>query len=318
MISIIIPVYNGEKYICDIYANIKKANYDGEYEIIFINDGSKDRSAEILDKLSEEDSSVKVIHQQNKGVCVARNAGLDNASGEYICFLDVDDAIDVNYFKIFMDCIERENVEVAFCYMTPEAEEVNPDCLEYVFYNRNEALSDFLMRKFQIGVCGLLVARDVIAKNHLRFMEGYKYGEDLHMAWKIFNSVDRMVYIKAPLYIYKQNEGSTMTRIDASKLDAITIMDELERYFQATNEEFYPLFKQYATARNAWAILWQAVRFLDWKGFKEFLNLHDFKTEMKKLYSFPDVRVKLSATCFVFSTRIYYILVKMMVKNYRR
>lgn len=316
MVSIIIPVYNGEKYIRDIVDNILQLKYSS-YEIIFVNDGSKDGTSQVLEEVQAKIPSIKVIHQENKGVCAARNEGLANASGEYICFLDVDDAIDYSYLNILIENMEAANVDVAFCDMTPTPQEIDETNIPIKIYSRNEVLYDFLLRKFKIGVCGMVVSKKVIDANKLEFMVGYKYGEDLHMAWKIFNSVEKCMYIQLPLYVYKQNEGSAMTKIDESKLDAITIMDELEVYFKSTNPEFYPIFEKYGAARNAWAILWQAVRYLDYTSFMKFTKMHDFKAEFRKLLTFPDARVKVSSLCFIFSKTIYYYVVRVLTKNYR-
>ena len=316
MVSIIIPVYNGEKYIRGIVDNINHLRYSS-YEVIFINDGSTDNSAQVLREVQSEHSYITVIHQENRGVCAARNEGLANATGDYICFLDVDDAIDYSYLNVFIENMEKGNMDVAFCDMTPTPQEIELDNIPIKIYSRKEVLNDFLLRKFKIGVCGMLVSKKVIDDKQLAFMVGYKYGEDLHMAWKIFNSVERVMYIQAPMYVYRQNEGSAMTKIDKSKIDAITIMDELEGYFKENNPEFYPTFKKYGAARNAWAILWQAVRYLDYEAFVDFTELHDFSAELRKLITFPDIRVKLSSVCFVCSKAIYYYIVRILTKNYR-
>lgn len=316
MVSIIIPVYNGEKYIRNIVNNIHQLKYSS-YEIVFVNDGSQDSTAQVLEEVKTVYPSIKVIHQENKGVCAARNEGLANSSGDYICFLDVDDAIDYLYLNILIENMEAKNVDVAFCDMTPVPKEIDENHIPIKIYSRNDVLYDFLLRKFKIGVCGMVISKKVIDENGLSFMVGYKYGEDLHMAWKVFNSVERVMYIQLPLYVYKQNEGSAMTKIDESKLDAITIMDELEVYFKANNPEFYPIFKKYGASRNAWAILWQAVRYLDYSAFIDFTKMHDFRAEFRKLLTFPDVRVKVSSLCFIFSKTIYYYIVRILTKNYR-
>lgn len=100
MLSVIIPIYNGEKFIKRCYQSIINQSLEG-LEIIFVNDGSADNSANILHHIQANDSSVKVITQENKGVIVARRVGVDNATSNYVTFLDVDDfflADSLNHF----------------------------------------------------------------------------------------------------------------------------------------------------------------------------------------------------------------------------
>jgi glycosyltransferase involved in cell wall biosynthesis len=89
-ISIIIPVYNAENYLEECLLSISQQTF-GDFEILAINDGSTDRSLEILKKYQAKEPRLQVISQENKGVSAARNLGLDNAKGEYIAFVDADD-----------------------------------------------------------------------------------------------------------------------------------------------------------------------------------------------------------------------------------
>lgn len=99
LISIIIPVYNAELSLKDCVGSILRQTYTN-WELILVDDGSKDKSGEICDKYSNADSRIKVIHKANGGVSSARNAGLKAATGEWITFIDSDDTIGENYFNI--------------------------------------------------------------------------------------------------------------------------------------------------------------------------------------------------------------------------
>ena len=96
-ISVIIPVYNGEKYIKRCIESIKKQTFYN-WEVILVDDGSKDKTGEICDKYAGEDIRIKVIHKSNEGVSIARNVGINNATGDYITFIDSDDWIDSDFF----------------------------------------------------------------------------------------------------------------------------------------------------------------------------------------------------------------------------
>ena len=113
-ISVIIPVYNSEKYLPQCLESIVGQSY-GDIEIICVNDGSKDKSTEILNSYAAKDERIKIINQKNKGQSAARNAGLDVATGKYIAFVDSDDVIDFRFFEILYTAAERSGSEVVCC-----------------------------------------------------------------------------------------------------------------------------------------------------------------------------------------------------------
>ena len=111
LVSIIVPVYNVEKYIDKCVRSLLKQDY-GNIEVILVDDGSPDKSGYIIDRLKEEDNRIVVIHQENHGVSSARNAGMAVASGEYITFVDGDDWVDANYVTYFVDLLEKSSCDV--------------------------------------------------------------------------------------------------------------------------------------------------------------------------------------------------------------
>lgn len=100
-LSIIIPVYNVEKYLSKCLNSILRQTYQ-DYEIILIDDGSSDSSGIICDWYADKDSRIKVVHQPNKGVSCARNAGLELSKGEFITFIDADDELCPHFWKILV------------------------------------------------------------------------------------------------------------------------------------------------------------------------------------------------------------------------
>lgn len=98
LISIVVPVYNAEKYIVKCMDSLINQTY-GNIEIIVINDGSKDRTKNILDKYALNDKRIKIIHKENTGVSDTRNIGINISTGEYVCFVDADDWLDSDYIE---------------------------------------------------------------------------------------------------------------------------------------------------------------------------------------------------------------------------
>ena len=100
LVSIIVPIYNGFKYINKLYISLINQTFQ-DFEVIVINDGSKDKTKQIIDQYADTDSRISAIHKPNGGVSSARNEGLRNANGEYVVFIDADDYIDKDYLESF-------------------------------------------------------------------------------------------------------------------------------------------------------------------------------------------------------------------------
>lgn len=114
IVSIIIPIYNGEIHIEQCLDSIINQSYKN-IEIIAINDGSIDRSREILEKYTNLDNRIRLINQKNKGPSEARNNGLENSNGKYILFIDVDDTVEQFYIEAMVNKIESENLDLVCC-----------------------------------------------------------------------------------------------------------------------------------------------------------------------------------------------------------
>lgn len=314
LVSIIIPIFNGEKYIPEIINNLDNLHYKN-FEAIFVNDGSTDDTKKILSNFNK--TYIKYIEQENSGVSVARNKGLQVSLGEFIFFVDVDDLIHNDILNIFIEEMSTNNCDVLFCDSSSILEKINTGSYEIDIYNRNSALRDFILRKIHTGVCGLFVKKKLLDEYNLSFKEGFAYSEDLHMVLRIFNSTNKIIHIKLPLYVYKKNDGSAMTKINDKRLDSIYLMKDLEFYFVKTNETFSPFFLKYGVSRTSWALLWQVVRYCDYDTFMKFLKKYDFNSDMKKLLTFPNIKVKVSSFIFIVSKRLYYCIVKIITKGYR-
>ena len=116
-VSIIIPVYNNEKYVEKCIRSVMNQTFR-DLEILVIDDGSTDKSGEILDHLAAEDKRIRLFHQENSGVAAARNKGLDSATGEYFTFVDGDDYIASDYIEKLHTCAVEKGVKMVICGLT--------------------------------------------------------------------------------------------------------------------------------------------------------------------------------------------------------
>ena len=315
LISIIIPVYNGEKYIENICDDLANQTYKN-YEAIFVNDGSTDDSLRILKRINKK--NYIIITQSNKGVSYARNEGLKYARGEYVTFVDVDDGLHPNYLEVLLSYTYKNKDTISFCKLSNKKMKINLTNIKVVKYTKNEALKNFLYGKFHTGVCGMLIPKKILMDNSLQFKVGFKYSEDLHMVWRIINNASEINQINLPIYIYKENEESAMTKMNKDRFDSIKLMIDLEEYFFYKNKDFYSDFKHFAVARSAWSLLWQAAHYLDKKEFNEFCNYFDFCNELSKLKVFPDKKVAILSKIFLINQSIYYFIIKIITFRYRK
>ena len=206
LVSVIIPVYNVAPYLREALDSVLHQSYH-YLEIIIIDDGSTDGSGSICDEY-QSDPRITIIHQENRGVSSARNAGLDRARGEYIAFLDPDDAYHPEFIQQMLNAIE--NADVVECAKmkyqnTLDSRGWTTDVVKEGFYDREQALRGLIYRKFSIGVHNKLYRRELW--NEIRFPEG-QLCEDAEVVYSIFYLINQLYYLDQPLYLYRVRPGS--------------------------------------------------------------------------------------------------------------
>lgn len=316
MISVIIPLYNTEKYIKSCLLSFENQKCK-DFEIIVVNDGSKDKSASIVREYADKsDLKIKLIDQENKGVSAARNRGLKSAVGQYICFIDSDDMVAPNYLSDMLGAINSLDCEVAICNYSVVSERQMCNIVNYPTHtitkmDSREAIKRFLYRDISPGIGSCMVKRDVIDGNGLCFAEGYHYGEDIEMIFKILAHSENVAYIRYPLYLYRAHDTSAMSLVDERRLDGLKLMQGLEAYFGRVRPDFAKEFKKYGVARWVWATLWQIAMASDsYDSFVVNANKYNATFYMKRLVTFPRKKVSTSALMYVISPLIYYKIVR--------
>lgn len=215
IISVIIPVYAAEKYLDRCVDSILVQTFT-DFEIILIDDGSKDNSGVICDEYAKIDRRVKVIHKENGGVSSARNAGLENANGEYVTFIDSDDEIEAEYLKSLNDSINEFNSDIAVCSFIRKIADVTTIetlSLNHIdLINRTEETSDglYLFSKSALlyGPWAKLFKKSIIDKNNIRFDMKMSLGEDKKFVYEYLSFCNTISYVPKALYTYYDNEGS--------------------------------------------------------------------------------------------------------------
>lgn len=213
-ISIIVPVYNVEKYICKCIDSILNQTFT-DFELILIDDGSTDKSGKICDEYKKKDSRIKVIHKKNEGLSSARNIGLDIAQGKYIGFVDSDDYINCEMYSILYKNIIKHDSDIAICafrkvnkYFNEHVENINN---EVKVFNNIEALNNLYGSKS----LEFIVAWNKLYKKEIFDETKYPVGkinEDEFVIHKLYYACKKVIYIDCNLYYYFQRENSIMNK----------------------------------------------------------------------------------------------------------
>ena len=220
LVSVIIPVFNAEKYIKRALSSLVSQAYEN-IEIICVNDGSTDHSANILERMAESDNRVKVITQVNSGPAKARNTGLDIARGKYISFVDSDDFVDKEMYATLVNVAETQSADIIVFGGTPWPdsadapewikEKLTPRAVVYegedageVAIFKEKSSTPFLWLHF--------LKRDILEKpTKIRLPEDIDLGEDQIFQFTYFPRAKKVVYIEQRFYFYRwNNEGSLM------------------------------------------------------------------------------------------------------------
>ena len=215
LVSIIIPVYNVAPYLREALDSVVNQTYEN-LEIIVVDDGSTDGSGDICDEYCS-DSRAVVIHQVNRGVSAARNSGLDRATGDYIAFLDSDDAYYPDFIKRMLVAIE--NADVAECQFTRHQLDLSSHgepvlMVKEGYYDRVQVLRALLDGRLPPCVNNKLYRRKLW--NEIRFREGHFY-EDWDVLFRIYDLIHRLYFLEQPLAFRRIRPGST-TQSNSCKL----------------------------------------------------------------------------------------------------
>lgn len=229
MISIIIPIFNAEKYLERMLNSIINQSYK-DYEVLMVDDGSTDKSAEICKKIAESDSRFKYYYQDNKGVSYARNTGLSKASGEYIGFVDADDKVDANYLDILLEGCELSDISVCDTVIETDNVEINRFTGDGIF-TREEGLNALLCRKIiNSGPCSKLYKRSLLEGITFPSMKTY---EDIIFNLHAFKKANTVTVSSKTQYHYIENNGGAMSRMEKSpSLDIVTATNEIMRFIR--------------------------------------------------------------------------------------
>lgn len=234
LISVIVPIYNVEKYLARCVDSIVNQTYKN-LEIILVDDGSPDLCPQMCDDYAEKESRIKVVHKKNGGLSDARNAGIAVATGEYISFIDSDDYVSDDFFECLLDVMNKENSDIAECsvvkfYEVNRFDEFSDD-LSVKTYDTQDAMSALIAENpFHQHVWNKLYKTELV-KDIPYAVD--KLNEDEFWTYQVFGRANKVSKLNKTMYYYFQRNSSIMgVGYNIRRLDALEGKANRQKYIE--------------------------------------------------------------------------------------
>lgn len=320
-ISVIAPVYGVEPYIHQFMDSVIAQTF-GDFELIVVDDGSPDNCPQILDEYANNDKRIRVIHQRNSGVAVARNTGIDAAQGEYAYIVDSDDWLQPDALEVLYRDAQRTGADVIMGDCTVQTENGHYRMYQFseIFYTEDPEIMAgiqqyVLCQKFNpyysknstsgyAAPWGKLVKMSLIRDNNIRF-DPYVRGlfDDGLFSLSVFEHMKSFYYGMECLYNYRINENSITQKYKANEIEIMRLgFEKVAEFIKENRREERLLLPYYC----------HVVRFLIYR-----LNSYFFNTKNGK--SYPEIRKELLMTLKSepFNTAIKKSKLRYFVKNHK-
>ena len=242
LISVIVPVYRVEEYLERCVKSILSQTYKN-LEVILVDDGSPDQCPAICDACAEKDARVKVIHQENKGLSGARNAGIDAASGEYLAFVDSDDYVSPHFIEELYQLLQDTGCAIGQCrfsYVKGDGPVEEGDSAFCIY--RGESLMEQLYGPEEKATCFVvawnkLYRAELFKETGIRYPEG-RIHEDEATTYRLFHEAKKLAFLDRALYgYYTENGGSITSVFSAKRLQWLTAHEERIAFFKKNGYE---------------------------------------------------------------------------------
>lgn len=300
-ISIIVPVYNVDKYLHKCIDSILAQTFT-DFELLLIDDGSKDKSGAICDGYAAKDSRVRVFHKENGGVSSARNLGLDNAEGEWVTFVDSDDWIAAEMYHNMLDKAKDEDADLVYCDIKMcfttgnkvwKAAECDSDKVKF--------LNNFIASEWT-SLCNVLAKRRLFDDNQARCPQGIAFCEDYHLATRIMFYAKKVAYVPEAYYCYNRiNESSALHNFTPQNYDK-------ERWVNMDVINFFKeegVYEDYAESLS-WRLLKSEQEFvLDKRTYDKFLNTNP--DSHRFIWSCPYINTKIKIMMWSLSHNMTFV-----------
>lgn len=313
-ISVIVPVYGVEQYIEACLRSIADQTFR-DFELILVDDGSKDRSIDIAREYLETTAlSWRVLRQENQGQGPARDTGIRAAQGSYVICIDSDDIVSPEFLSALYTAAEKEGADVSFCgfQTTKEGKSIPPSNVLACFQTigHQEMLTAFLCRTLIPILPAMLMRRSMLLEQDISSYPGCRYSEDIYLIWLIFSASQKVTYTKQPLYQYVLRAGSTMSSPSADRvLTGYRAICELVQDPRLAAD--FP-GREYLLPRWVLGALRGVGRYLPYGAFLGLAEQMDFRRRMKAMSGFPERKARILAALLRTSPRLFCLAVRLV------
>ena len=305
-VSIIVPIYNAERYLNESLSSIVNQSID-DFEVILVDDGSVDSSKEICKEWCAKDKRFEYFYQQNSGVSAARNLGIGNANGQYICFLDADDYYDSKYLETLLGLVSGN--DAALCDYTRDEDLGHSGGLKVA--STKELILDVIYERIKHpGLYCFLYKRSIIEDNKIRFTVGCIKNEDTEFYIKYLASCSEPVAVTSYKgYYYRPNPSSVMSAPMTEK--SFTSIEAARRINQDLYRKHIIEDNTIVYFNSVLVYAYKLSRRGEWNLYKDLHDKHDVSKAMRKMLSFPRLSKKIVASIYlVIGKAAFYALFK--------
>ena len=228
-VSIIVPVYNVEKYIEKCLNSLVKQTME-DIEIIIVNDGSKDNSINVINKfIKQYPEKIVYLEKENGGLSDARNYGLPYAKGEYIAFLDSDDYVEEDMYEKMYKLAKKENSDMVECDFIWEYPNKQKEDIGQIYTNKKQ-----MLEKVRVVAWNKLIKTNIVIENKITFPKGYRY-EDVEFTYKLVPYLNRVSFLKKPCVHYVQRENSISNLQNERTKEIFNVLDHVLDFYKKNN-----------------------------------------------------------------------------------
>ncbi|MCC4414511.1 glycosyltransferase [Limosilactobacillus reuteri] len=334
LVSIIVPIYNAEKYFNRCLDSLVSQTYK-KIEIILIDDGSLDKSSELCDAWAKRDHRIKVIHKANRGLSDARNVGIEEAKGMYLCFVDSDDFIEKTLIEETYSIAKKAEADIVI-YSNYDVDwngkRKRHDLVSSKEFYQNDEIMNLLFKESigampknesdgEVGLApwGKLYKRSLIEKNSIFFKDEHKLMyEDLMFLLDLMPHVKRAVILNKPLYNYYQNKSSLTHTVTLDKFDRL----KQQFYYLRENEPYRSeIFNDYETELRFKRTIMSYIRvfviqcILNNVSYKNIKKICNDKLSKEIMAQYPIEKLPYSKAVFAYCIKYKLVFLLVFVVN---
>lgn len=309
VISVIMPCYNAEKYLEAAVRSFIDNTISRDCELIIVNDGSTDRSGEIIKDLinTYKDYQIRCIDIPNSGVSAARNTGIREVRGEYMAFMDADDLYGKYYLEVLLDGIRKYKADACLCLFATEEKQMTAGKVDALEIKKRDLMDILLYRKKRIALWSILYRTDIMHGCNVFFPENIKYGEDIGFIWDYVLNAARFALSEGRYYYYRPAAGSATSKATWQKTEILDVVGQITEKVREKEPAYADRFVSYMVPRKIIALQKDYAG----SGSKEYFKKLKQQNDRKKIWPVArsgQMKVRLAALTYIVSPELFYFV----------